>query len=229
MDEKYYLDGDEAKLEKWKYLKGAKKIPRVSKTGHEYMFSEGPLAFPDPIDRPARTMLTSESSVNRSTHVVEDPQTKRLRLLTPVEAERLNGFEDNWTNSGMPEKFRYFCMGNALVVNLIEKMGISIKNIVDNEEIIVSLNNEIDKKYDLSNDNDIKLSTSIKKIFDNSLQSMENIYYIENIIYNEGNSKIKLKIKELYSKEELLKIMKSLKIMDRLIDDILTDEDEIDK
>lgn len=229
VDEKYYLDGDEAKLEKWKYLKGAKKIPRVSKTGHEYMFSEGPLAFPDPIDRPARTMLTSESSVNRSTHVVEDPQTKRLRLLTPVEAERLNGFEDNWTNSGMPEKFRYFCMGNALVVNLIEKMGISIKNIVDNEEIIVSLNNEIDKKYDLSNDNDIKLSTSIKKIFDNSLQSMENIYYIENIIYNEGNSKIKLKIKELYSKEELLKIMKSLKIMDRLIDDILTDEDEIDK
>ena len=135
VDEKYYLDGDEEKLAKWEYLKGAKKIPRTSKSGHSYIFSEGALAFPDPIDRPSRTMLTSESSVNRSTHVVRDPQTDRLRLLTPVEAERLNGFDDNWTNSGMPEKFRYFCMGNALVVNLVEKMGKSIKNIVDNESI----------------------------------------------------------------------------------------------
>ena len=135
VDEKYYLDGDEEKLAKWEYLKGAKKIPRTSKSGHSYIFSEGPLAFPDPIDRPSRTMLTSESSVNRSTHVVRDPQTNRLRLLTPVEAERLNGFDDNWTDSGMPEKFRYFCMGNALVVNLVEKMGQSIKNIVNNESI----------------------------------------------------------------------------------------------
>lgn len=134
VDEKFYLDGDEEKLEKWKYLKGAKKIERTSKTGHKYVFSEGPLAFPDPIDRPARTMLTSESSVNRSSHVVEDPQTGRLRLLTPMEAERINGFDDNWTNSGMPQKFRYFCMGNALVVGLVTKMGKSIKDIVEDEK-----------------------------------------------------------------------------------------------
>lgn len=138
VDEKFYLDGDEEKLEKWKYLKGAKKIERTSKTGHKYVFSEGPLSFPDPIDRPARTMLTSESSVNRSSHVVEDPQTGRLRLLTPMEAERINGFEDNWTNSGMPQKFRYFCMGNALVVGLVTKMGNYIKEIVENE------NNDVD-------------------------------------------------------------------------------------
>jgi DNA (cytosine-5)-methyltransferase 1 len=136
VDEKYYLDGDEEKLAKWQYLKGSKKIERTSKTGHNYIFSEGPLAFPDPIDRPARTMLTSESSINRSTHVVRDSKTNRLRLLTPVEAERLNGFNDNWTNSGMTERFRYFCMGNALVVNLVEKMGNSIKSIVDEENKI---------------------------------------------------------------------------------------------
>lgn len=142
VDEKFYLDGDEEKLEKWKYLKGAKKIERTSKTGHKYVFSEGPLAFPDPIDRPARTMLTSESSVNRSSHVVEDPQTGRLRLITPVEAERINGFDDNWTNSGMPHKFRYFCMGNALVVGLVTKMGKTIKDIVKDENIS-SINDEV--------------------------------------------------------------------------------------
>ena len=120
VDEKYFLGND---LAKWEYMKGAKKIERTAKNGHAYMFSEGAIAFPDPLDRPSRTMLTSESSTNRSTHIIEDPKTGNLRFLTPVECERLNGFPDNWTNTGMPEKFRYFCMGNALVVPLITRMG----------------------------------------------------------------------------------------------------------
>ena len=134
VDEKYYIDTDEAILEKWKAPKAAKRINRVSKTGHEYIFSEGALAFPDSTDRAARTMLTSEASVNRSSHVIEDPGTGRLRKLTPVEAERLNGFRDNWTNSGMTERARYFCMGNALVVGLIEKMGHTLLDIYNDEE-----------------------------------------------------------------------------------------------
>ena len=130
VDSKYYL-GEE--LSKWEYLKGAKKINRTSKTGHSYVFSEGPIAFPDSIDKPARTMLTSESSINRSTHVIKDPKTEQLRLITPMEAERIQGFDDNWTNTGMPEKFRYFCMGNALVVGAVEKMGKTLNKIFDLE------------------------------------------------------------------------------------------------
>lgn len=131
VDEKHYIAGD--KMAKWTYLKGAKKIPRTSATGHEYTFSEGPIAFPDPWDRPGRTMLTSESTLNRSTHVVSDPGTGRLRLLTPVEAERLQGFDDEWTNSGMPDRMRYFCMGNALVVQMITRMGKVLDTIIDEE------------------------------------------------------------------------------------------------
>lgn len=133
VDERYYIDNDEVRLEKWRASKAAKRIPRVSKTGHEYIFSEGALAFPDYIDRAARTMLTSESTVNRSSHVVQDPATNRLRVLTPIEAERLNGFDDNWTNTGMTERARYFCMGNALVVNLVKKMGRTIDMIWQDE------------------------------------------------------------------------------------------------
>ncbi|BCJ92575.1 cytosine-specific methyltransferase [Anaerocolumna cellulosilytica] len=128
--DKYYLRD---RLDKWTYLKGPKKLKRTSKDGYEYVFSEGGIAFPDPIDLPARTMLTSESSVNRSTHVICDPQTKELRLITPIEAERIQGFEDNWTNTGMPEKFRYFTMGNALVVPMVTRMGRTLKQIFDNE------------------------------------------------------------------------------------------------
>ena len=132
-DEKFFITDDE-RMAKWVYLKGAKKIPRTSANGHEYIFSEGPIAFPDPWDRPARTMLTSESTLNRSTHVVCDPGKGKLRILTPVETERIQGFDDNWTNSGMPDRMRYFCMGNALVVSMITRMGKVLDSIIVDEE-----------------------------------------------------------------------------------------------
>lgn len=128
IDERYYLDHHA--IEKFKYLKGPKKIERTAANGHKYVFSEGGMAFPDPLDKPGRTMLTSEGTVNRSTHVVEDPETKRLRILTPVECERMNSFPDHWTE-GMSERMRYFCMGNALVVGLIERMGKRVNDIKD--------------------------------------------------------------------------------------------------
>ena len=132
VDDKFYITNE--KMPKWTYLKGAKKIPRKSADGHEYTFSEGPIAFPDPWDRPGRTMLTSESTLNRSTHVVSDLETGRLRLLTPVEAERLQGFDDEWTNTGMPDRMRYFCMGNALVVPMITRMGRVLDMIIAEEK-----------------------------------------------------------------------------------------------
>ena len=125
------------KMEKWKYLKGAKRIERTAKNGHHYVFSEGSIAFPDDIDKPSRTMLTSESTLNRSTHVVRDSETGNLRVLTPGEAERLNGFDDNWTQNTvhgeMPSRMRYFCMGNALVVPMITRMGTVLDQIVEEE------------------------------------------------------------------------------------------------
>ena len=119
VDDSYY----KVDIEKWKYMKGAKKALRTRKDGSTYRYSEGAIPFPDILDRPGRTMLTSEGTLNRSSHLIEDPQTGRYRILTPVECERLNGFPDNWTNTGMSQRQRYFTMGNALVVPLIEMMG----------------------------------------------------------------------------------------------------------
>lgn len=132
VDESFYITNE--KMGKWAYLKGSKRINRVSKSGHKYVFSEGPIAFPDSWDKPGRTMLTSESTLNRSTHIVSDPGTGRLRTLTPVEAERLQGFDDDWTNSGMPNRMRFFCMGNALVVPMITRMAKVLDEIIDKEQ-----------------------------------------------------------------------------------------------
>lgn len=122
--ESYYLTDEEE--EKFEYLRGAKKVERTSATGHKYFFSEGGMSATDSLDLPGRTMLTSEGTKNRSTHIVE--VNGRKRYLTPIECERLNEFNDNWTQ-GMPERMRYFCMGNALVVGLVEKMGRRIEEI----------------------------------------------------------------------------------------------------
>lgn len=130
VEDSFYVEDT---IDKWTYLKGAKKINRQAKSGFNYIFSEGPIAFPDKLDLPARTMLTSEGTVNRSTHVIKDPQTNRLRLITPLEAERIQGFDDNWTNTGMTLRMRYFCMGNALVVPMITRMAEVLYEIIDNE------------------------------------------------------------------------------------------------
>lgn len=133
VEEKYYLT--DSVLAKWKYMKGAKRETRTTNDGYEYQYTEGAIPFPDPINKSARTMLTSEGSKNRSSHVIEDPQTKRLRILTPLECERLNGFPDNWTDTGMPYKFRYFCMGNALVVELVRRMRFTLDTIFAEENL----------------------------------------------------------------------------------------------
>lgn len=128
VDDRYFLNAEQ--IEKFRFLKGSKRIPRKKPNGETYMYSEGSMAFPDNLDGPARTMLTSEGGISRTTHVIEDYQTKKLRLLTELECERINGFPDEWTATGMSDKKRRFMMGNALVVGIIEKIGKEIKKII---------------------------------------------------------------------------------------------------
>lgn len=130
VDAKHYIPN--SMMDRWKYLKGAKKIPRVSKTGYEYFFTEGAIAFPDPLDRPSRTLVTGEGRTDRSSHVVTDPVTGQLRTLTAVETERLQCFDDDWT-LGMPDNMRRFCMGNALVTQMVTRMGAVLDSIIANE------------------------------------------------------------------------------------------------
>lgn len=130
----YYITGD--KLEKFKYLRGPKKLTRTSADGHEYIYSEGGMSEYDSLELPGRTMLTSEGSVNRSTHLLKI--NGRYRLITPVEAERLQDFPDDWTkyklNSNgevveVSDRMRMFFMGNALVTGIVTRIGNGIKKL----------------------------------------------------------------------------------------------------
>ncbi len=120
--EEFYID--EASLHKWLYLKGPKKEMRKNAAGFEYNYSEGGMIFPDPLDKPSRTIITDEGGAgpSRFKHVIKTP--RGYRRLSPVELERLNMFPDDHTKLDVVSNTRRaFCMGNALVVGVIEKIG----------------------------------------------------------------------------------------------------------
>lgn len=110
-------------MPQWRYLKGSKSEARSASNGHKYAYSEGAMVFPDPLDRPSRTIITGEGgrSASRFKHVVSTDG-KRYRRLTPVELERLNMFPDGHT-AGVSDTWRAFFMGNALVVGVVERIG----------------------------------------------------------------------------------------------------------
>jgi DNA (cytosine-5)-methyltransferase 1 len=112
-------------IEKWQYYKGAKNEQRKRKDGNTFNYSEGKMSFPDKLESPSRTIITSEGgkTASRTTHIVKDDF--GLRRLTPVELERLNMFPDNHTIEATNSK-RAFFMGNALVVGVVEKIGIQL-------------------------------------------------------------------------------------------------------
>ena len=121
--EQFFIDP--AKLGSWRYLKGAKREERVNKrTGFAYTYSEGAMSFPDPTDRPSRTILTGEggAGASRFKHVVECPS-GRFRRLVPDELDELQGFPRGWTDNGMSDGNRAFCMGNALVTGVPHRIG----------------------------------------------------------------------------------------------------------
>jgi DNA (cytosine-5)-methyltransferase 1 len=118
----FYIDKND--LDKWIYLKGPKKEVRSNMQGFKYNYSEGGMIFPDPLDKPSRTIITGEGgkSPSRFKHVIQT--SKGYRRLSPVELERLNMFPDNHTKlEGVSDTKRAFFMGNALVVGVIEKIG----------------------------------------------------------------------------------------------------------
>jgi DNA (cytosine-5)-methyltransferase 1 len=135
--EEFYIDKND--LDKWKYLKGPKKEMRTNAQGFEYNYSEGGMIFPDPLDKPSRTIITGEGgkSASRFKHVIQTP--KGFRRLSPVEIERLNMFPDDHTKlEGVSDTKRAFFMGNALVVGVIEKIGIALKQKIENEVALQS-------------------------------------------------------------------------------------------
>lgn len=121
----------EAQVERFKYLRGPKKVER-EKNGISYVYSEGTMSETDSLEKPSRTMTTSEGNISRQSHIIL--VNGRKRRITPKECERLNGFPDDWSALASNRK-RYFFMGNALVIGIVERIA---KGIMDEAKVGLS-------------------------------------------------------------------------------------------
>lgn len=135
--EEYYVPrGD---IKRWKIAKGAKSIWKTSRHGHRYLYQEGNIGFPDEVTEPARTLLTGEGGLtpSRAKHVIRDPwhdgAQPRYRVLTPEECERLMGFPTGHTED-LPKRWRYFTMGNAVIVPIVHRIGERITEFIQSGE-----------------------------------------------------------------------------------------------
>lgn len=72
----------------------------------------------------ANTLNLFDVRQRSSVLVIENED--RVRYLTPVETERLQGFPDNWTE-GLSNSARYNQMGNAVTVNVAEWVAKRLK------------------------------------------------------------------------------------------------------
>ena len=90
------------------------------------------MIFPDPRDKPSRTIITGEGgpSPSRFKHVIEEDDGS-LRRLIPVELEKLNMFPENHTeHEKVTDNKRAFFMGNALVIGVVEKIGSELSKLI---------------------------------------------------------------------------------------------------
>lgn len=124
VSEEFYLNQEQEK--KFISLKEAKDELRKRKGGGNFRYKEGSMSFPDDLNKPSRTIITSEGgkTPSRTKHVIKDKW--GFRRLTPLELERLNMFPDNYT-AGYSNTERAFLMGNALVTGVVELISYKLK------------------------------------------------------------------------------------------------------
>lgn len=126
ISDEFFVSDEE--LTKWEYLKGSKNIKRITKDGFEYDYKEGGMTYPDDLNKPSRTIITSEGgkTPSRFKHIINI--NNKHRRLTPLELERLSMFPDNFTKDiCVSDSKRAYFIGNALVIGVIEKISKSLE------------------------------------------------------------------------------------------------------
>ena len=120
--------------ELWKQSRADESYLEGVSRGIVYNYTAGSMSYPDPLDKPSRTVVTAEigRSVSRMRHIIEYKKGKFRRLM-PIELERLNMFPDDWTQfQGISDSRRGFLMGNALVVGIVERLAEPLADLLRN-------------------------------------------------------------------------------------------------
>lgn len=131
-----------------KYGTGGGNVPlliqeayRISSDASNVMRSPNPMTGIKRVDLSPTldTTIPSPSKAQGGLAIVSQESQARVRKLTPVECERLQGFPDNWTRipyrnkaeEQCPDSPRYKAIGNSWAVPCVRWIGQRIKNVLE--------------------------------------------------------------------------------------------------
>ena len=102
--------------------------------GFEEMTKEDSLNYSNPNSKTRRGRVGKGIAQTLDTGCEQAVIDSKIRRLTPIECERLQGFPDNWTKVGsegpISDTQRYKMCGNAVTVDVVKAVGERIKDIV---------------------------------------------------------------------------------------------------
>ena len=114
---------------------------RISSDASNVMRSPNPMTGIKRVDLSPTldTTIPSPSKAQGVLAIVSQENQGRVRKLTPVECERLQGFPDNWTRipyrnkaeEQCPDSPRYKAIGNSWAVPCVRWIGQRIKNVLE--------------------------------------------------------------------------------------------------
>ena len=105
------------------------KIKTNTKKGYDTLKPGDSLNYAQPTSKTRIGRVGKGIAQTLDTGVQQAVYTDRLRKLTPIECERLQGFPDNWTK-GVSDSQRYKMLGNAVTVDVIQEIGSRLINVI---------------------------------------------------------------------------------------------------
>jgi DNA (cytosine-5)-methyltransferase 1 len=109
-------------------------VNSATKKGYEIATEGDSINLSVPTSKTRRGRVGKGQAQTLDTHCNQAVIKNKIRRLTPIECERLQGFPDNWTKHGtkgeISDSQRYKMCGNAVTVNVVEAVAKQIKKIL---------------------------------------------------------------------------------------------------
>jgi len=116
------------------YINELYKVPSATKKGYEEARSGDSINLSVPTSKTRRGRVGKGVAQTLDTHCNQAVIQNKIRRLTPIECERLQGFPDNWTKFGtqgeISDSQRYKMCGNAVTVNVVKAVAEQIKKVL---------------------------------------------------------------------------------------------------
>jgi DNA (cytosine-5)-methyltransferase 1 len=111
------------------------KVNSATSCGYEEATNGDSINLSVPTSKTRRGRVGKGVAQTLDTHCNQAVVENKIRRLTPIECERLQGFPDNWTKYGttgeISDSQRYKMCGNAVTVDVVHAVAKQIKQIID--------------------------------------------------------------------------------------------------